>query len=183
MGGEIKGAGNFTNAKTLGIVWGRNDQSTVRPDQLARVPVLILLRCRQSEWLGVGCSVIPIATICLPVCPKVGRNRQHISLPSIGQTPRQAKKHLSGKGGVVLSKKVSRIVNGIEIDSGVPMPSHRPSKLPNLPLADLGVGESFIVPPELAGSISARLTVAGRSLGMRFTRRRTGRVLRVWRVA
>ena len=72
------------------------------------------------------------------------------------------------------------MIMGIEIDRSIPVPSVRVQR--KYPHEDMGVGDSFF----LVG-ISMQVVLnanwrAGKRLGWRFTARREGEGIRVWRV-
>ena len=66
----------------------------------------------------------------------------------------------------------------MKVDKGIPFPQ-------KYPFADMAVGDSFVVPPEVHRStVSVAANRYGRKHGVKFTVRLTpDRTLRCWRVA
>lgn len=67
----------------------------------------------------------------------------------------------------------------IRIESGIPMPPSRTK----YPYAQLAVGDSFSVELSKARSVSACVRAHARRTGYRYSVRRDGDCVRVWRVA
>lgn len=67
-----------------------------------------------------------------------------------------------------------------QIDSAVPMPDGKEK----LPLGQLEIGESFVIPIERRNSVASVATIYGKKTGKKFTtRKQDEKTVRVWRAA
>jgi len=67
----------------------------------------------------------------------------------------------------------------IRIEKGVPCPPGRGRFSPKYPFADMAVGDSFLMPLQFRDGLSS---LWGRHKPKRFTSRREGEFVRVWRI-
>lgn len=70
----------------------------------------------------------------------------------------------------------------IEIEKGIEMPDRPLGKPPKYPWREMEVGDSFFVPNMNTADFGGGASTAGKRLGKKFSCRREGNGVRVWRV-
>ena len=71
----------------------------------------------------------------------------------------------------------------VKIDSDVPLPSVRKSRVSKWPFRDMEIGDSFEFPAEKRTSVSACCTYHSKQLGRKYATRSIDGVYRCWRTA
>lgn len=82
-----------------------------------------------------------------------------------------------------MAKSKSREVNGVTIQSGVPIPAHNGIGRFKYPWDQLEIGESMFIAGATMSKTSGSFQYASMKLGRKFARRSENGGVRVWRTA